>query len=372
MNSLLNGNSFTNGRFVEYYPNQPIQSNDPYFNEIPAIGELHGKGTDAFRAIFAFYDGQFTNKFPEANESDYFCSGLFGGYVAYQFISCMRMTSSSFCGRRSTRFKCIAMNSFNGVAFTRPSFVYLDCRDGNMFTSDFGPDEERSLLRAQPVSIVGRNDTCDFGLIWMEELARKLDNNELEVGSIGPDGEYCKMIVVYPTEKCQEVCNNNIPRVARTVTKGIEIVASSHFDPFIVDYVSYSIRMRLLTSGEEGYMSPSERGFETCQLITRHWLLTNGSSGQDEIVNGEGVIGLYPLLMEGGYRNDQGRDASTVQKGSVVTSEKMFRYQSLSSTDFVSFRGQIRFMPGSIKEPTGDPFYVDVGRFALVGPHVHA
>ena len=46
-----------------------------------------------------------------------------------------------------------------------------------------------------------------------------------------------------------------------------------------------------------------ERGYETCQLYLRHWVITGGP--QTQHVNGEGVIGLFPILTEDGWLVNQ-------------------------------------------------------------------
>merc|ERR1719416_228534 len=122
---------------------------------------------------------------------------------------------------------------------------------------------------------------------------------------------------------------------------------------------SYSIRIRLLVPGEEGYQTAEQRGFETAQLRERHWIIRDGTTGQVEHVRGEGVIGKYPLLSEGGYRDDeQGRRG-------IVTGEHcndVFVYQScsgrLGNGEGGSFGGELIFVPGSLDDPKGDGFEV--------------
>ena len=66
---------------------------------------------------------------------------------------------------------------------------------------------------------------------------------------------------------------------------------------------AWGCRIRLLKEGEEGGLSAAARGFETCQLHTRHWDIRDGN-GQSERVDGPGVVGKFPLLREGGWRDD--------------------------------------------------------------------
>ena len=189
-----------------------------------------------------------------------------------------------------------------------------------------------------------------------------------------PPGEedFFKTLTHYPTLKCrnhlvQGIGNNPLPLVSHAFTRGIEIIASSHYDPLRSDLISYSIRMRIVTDGEEGYMSESERGYTSCQLISRHWVILDGNSNDEQTVNGEGVIGFYPLLCNNSHRADYtGRSrVNPVSKGSVVETGT-FRYQSYVSSSCKAFRGRIRFIPGSINNPTGEPFFADLAPFALV------
>ena len=86
--------------------------------------------------------------------------------------------------------------------------------------------------------------------------------------------------------------------------------------------------MRLLSAGQPGALSAAERGFETAQLRGRHWIL-RVEDGEDEHVHGDGVVGRYPLLREGGWREDEQRaryfSPTTVAPGEEM--EGTFIYQ---------------------------------------------
>ena len=111
-------------------------------------------------------------------------------------------------------------------------------------------------------------------------------------------------------------------------------------------------------------MSAAERGFETAQLSTRHWVLTT-ADGEQERVDGPGVVGRFPLFREGGWREDKQADATgRIARG--AQSEGLFVYQSMSGRGpMVSFEGEIALVPGSIEEPRGDEFRIRVERFPL-------
>jgi len=52
----------------------------------------------------------------------------------------------------------------------------------------------------------------------------------------------------------------------RAVTRGVEVIASSIYVPEMRMHI-FSIRIRLLAPDDsDEYMSPEQRGFETCQI----------------------------------------------------------------------------------------------------------
>ena len=133
---------------------------------------------------------------------------------------------------------------------------------------------------------------------------------------------------------------------------------------------AYSIRIKLLTEGEDGHVDEAERGFKTCQLHSRHWAIAKEASDPSSVehVRGDGVIGYYPLLFEGGYRNDRqvGRGIDSVEKGKRESG--IFVYQSCSGAvrgGCGAFGGELRFVPGSLAEPEGVEFDVEVGTVPL-------
>ena len=154
-------------------------------------------------------------------------------------------------------------------------------------------------------------------------------------------------------------------RFTRALTRGFEVTAASVYAPEIDGGMSvYSIRIRLLTPGEDGYMSAAERGFETAQLCTRHWVITS-ADGEASRVDGPGVVGRFPLFREGGWREDkQVDDSGRLARGGQCTGQ--FVYQSMSGRGtMLAFEGEIALMPGTIERPTGEEFRIRVERFPL-------
>jgi uncharacterized protein affecting Mg2+/Co2+ transport len=161
--------------------------------------------------------------------------------------------------------------------------------------------------------------------------------------------------------------------VSRRVTKGIEVVASAVYVPQSpnIGFI-YSFRMRLLEDGQQGYVPPQERGFTSAQLQSRHWKIFNKANERTEFVNGDGVIGMYPILEEGGFREPA--------LGSGEFTAGWFQYQSCTGGPFTEgghFSGHMTFkmINTSDLSPSGHPrahfqsqfFDVEVGPFELDG-----
>lgn len=142
-------------------------------------------------------------------------------------------------------------------------------------------------------------------ILWLEKYAGRLDSGTYVVGDIiSPLGYPAKAIRLFPMAGAS---NNN--RVSRCVTRGIEVVASA-VPAYEIGRTIYSVRIRLVEPGEDGSLSSSERGFETCQLRSRHWKITANDTGEEEHVRGDGGTGLYPLLFGDGRGICAGRSAA--------------------------------------------------------------
>ena len=85
-------------------------------------------------------------------------------------------------------------------------------------------------------------------------------------------------------------------------------------------------------------------GEETVQLLSRHWIITNGE-GKTEEVRGPGVVGEQPILREG----------------------ESFRYTSGCPLTTPS-----GFMAGTYQmvDENGDAFEVTIPAFSLDSPHI--
>jgi ApaG protein len=88
----------------------------------------------------------------------------------------------------------------------------------------------------------------------------------------------------------------------------------------------------------------TNRGAETAQLISRHWVITDGNNAVQE-VKGMGVVGQQPVLEPGA--------SYTYSSGVVLPTE----------TGTMTGTYQMR-------TPTGDLFDAPIPVFALVPPHL--
>eukprot|EP00584_Thalassiosira_punctigera_P011626 CAMPEP_0172567428 /NCGR_PEP_ID=MMETSP1067-20121228/115869_1 /TAXON_ID=265564 ORGANISM="Thalassiosira punctigera, Strain Tpunct2005C2" /NCGR_SAMPLE_ID=MMETSP1067 /ASSEMBLY_ACC=CAM_ASM_000444 /LENGTH=537 /DNA_ID=CAMNT_0013358777 /DNA_START=139 /DNA_END=1752 /DNA_ORIENTATION=+ len=350
-------------------PGKPLEPNSD--------GGIRIAKTSAFKAVNAFYSGQRDPRAMHATAAqprDFNpFSGLFGGFQAYNVISSMRWTepdldSNHRCGGEPIII--IAQGEMKAIVMEIGSGQLYFLSDGNMArklvaTPAAGEIDRRTIGGRIHEEYKDAVDSEDSILRWFEEHADRLHRNFYSVGNIIaniPGNQTLHSILRYPTLADTANCS-------RAVTRGVEVVASAIFVPEMGMFV-YSIRMRLLAPEDgDGYVPPEERGFRGCQLLSRHWRIGKSSPNSDEHsveeVRGEGVIGFYPLLHEGGYTNYE--DGEYVQRPSQLErGTGYFSYQSCTGADSPGFlEGSLQFRPGSLAEPSGDVFDVRVARFPL-------
>ncbi|KAK9717625.1 F-box protein skip16 [Basidiobolus ranarum] len=170
--------------------------------------------------------------------------------------------------------------------------------------------------------------------VFMDFIEEYVDNLEMGVFSLTPQ----KQILMFPNEGLG---------TSRAVTKGIEVQASAIYAsesqrPY-TQFI-YRIRMNLL--------SPSALGYPSCQLVSRYWLIRFESGNIDE-VEGEAVIGEYPLLS----RSTPSFEYCSICADSPNTIDKVY-----------SMKGHFIFVPGSIENPVGPSFQVNVAEYRLPQP----
>ena len=316
----------------------------PFGRSLVEDGYLNGE-LSAFIAIHAFYSGQsWGGELFERHGS--VLPGLFGGYSVYDNVS-----HTCWC----TPDVLSGTKLLVGKDVNEMKLVLFDYESGDVELHYRSPRLHHVSMKAVHVD----SDTDDEFLRWFENHVDQLGN--FSVSNLTPNNGF-KSILRFPNV-------NDISNCSRAVTKGIEVVASSVYAPEIGNMFVYSIRIRLLSPDDEGYMSPEERGFDTCQLTSRYWRITQG--GEVNEVRGEGVVGYYPLLREGGYRNlfsDDGGRTFHEEDDDEVNTEQHFSYQSCTGGGEGSMEGYLQFQAGSIETGTGEIFDVRVAPFPLKFP----
>mmetsp|Transcript_21537 Transcript_21537/g.46575 ORF Transcript_21537/g.46575 Transcript_21537/m.46575 type:complete len:746 (+) Transcript_21537:84-2321(+) len=350
-------------------------------------------GLESLMAVYAFYAGQdFGPPFPSytgqeygPRDADSLFAGLLGSYSAYDFFSSTRLyVPTCEDGKRCT--VAVARERVTTVHGHGKTFT-LDLTMGCMCTPEVhaGDDEGRyitSYRSAAPISSITPGLPRDSIIVWLNEYANRLENGMYSVGKIRPNdaGSAATAILLYPTlngsattvvsdavgEPHTTATNRPSRRVSRCVTRGIEVVASA-VHAHDSNRAIYSIRIRIVQPGEEGYLSPSDRGFHSCQLRSRRWTLTSNETGEEEHVSGEGVTGCYPLLLDNGghhlYYGGGAALASLIEE----REEETFVYQSMSNVyeGGGTMSGTLQFVPGNLRGPTGPEFDVVVASFPL-------
>jgi len=216
---------------------------------------------------------------------------------------------------------------------------------------------ETHLLKQENLCQDAVDSSGDGLLRWFEEYARRLEAGVYERRPIvNEQPEQTVGICLFPA---------NGPEVSRCVTQGVEVIASCVYTAEVPQRCfAYSIAFRLVGTA-------AERGYETCQLTTRTWRIKGSEDEEPDVINGEGVIGFFPILADGGWICNRLSDPHG-QYGDGGFQEGMFRYQScsgqISGGMRGSFGGSLRFVPGNRKKPTGKPFDAELKPFKLYIP----
>lgn len=281
--------------------------------------------------------------------------GLFGGYHVYSSCVCMRMHPLSVATGIASSLASGFLRAARR-ATEEPRELELLSTSSRSLNRCFAVDDEDAVycrsergewLEAAPA----------LGA-WLCEYARRLSSGYYRVGEVG-DGGACRAILLFPDQVDGLWCS-------RAVTQGIEVVASAVYAPEHPQAFAYSLRIRMHADGPH----------QSAQLFQRRWTITDGRGPPRQVV-GEGVVGKFPVVFAGGYRDDEqlgslaGRPfAAAVPAG--PQRQGWFVYQSFSgpmeAAEGGRFGGEILFVPGTVSAPTGEPFAVAVAPFALARP----
>jgi uncharacterized protein affecting Mg2+/Co2+ transport len=327
------------------------------------IQQREERGLQACQAIFAFCGGASQSE-TTLRAADGPFTGLLGGYTAYNYYSSTHLVTPQELW--SGNAFVIATCYISGQQGVRKLFS-VNVNTGMVDFLHGSSNERIPVVQIGDASSPQQQQlvTWDAALLWLEEYANRLTTGRITAGPMDASNK-TQAIVLYPqippgisttTTATTEAGGGvvGIPEASCAVTRGVQVVASAIYAPQMGPTIGfiYSIRIRLLTPLEDGYLSPSERGFDTCQLQSRHWLITDNETGRGEQIDGDGVVGMYPLLREGGYTEDGDCQGT-------------FMYQSCTGRSLQgSFQGHLQFVPGSLRSPTGPAFNVELRPFVL-------
>lgn len=304
------------------------------------------------RILYRFHNGQEIEKQDHDTSTSDTSLGIIGGYSFYdhfvnvyllpisQVIQETQQISHNLGFLRRSKYVLVAASS----TYSEKLF-FLNCTNGQLYVGTRNLLTNRDLMPCVPQNLISLHHEMDSEkiqdamLLWLEEHGRRLQRGFIKLLEEGN----AKSISLFPEES---------PLCSTAVTNGVQIRASALLVPEGVDLqdnrekylFSYSIRMSLQPQG----CVINGMSHSSCQLYWRHWIIRANDAVVSD-VNGEAVIGMYPLLRPG---------------------DREFVYQSCSPlpTSSGSIEGSFTFVPGRLVDPRGDPFLVQVAHFPLQLP----
>lgn len=275
---------------------------------------------------------------PPDNISSQVFDGLLGGYSFYSHFVCNRLFPLQRIMRRAERALQIAPSCLIIAAswdLNKP--VFLKLTDAMVYVT-------RTQMPCVPVGELGV-------LRWLEEYAGRLTTGVYRVEHLISDAEESLGISLFPQSG---------PEVSVCVTHGIEAKAMAIYVPENQQSsFTYSVRLQVV--------DPGALGFPRAQLLSRHWRIQDGRGSVEE-VHGEGVIGKFPVLHVGGYRDDEQGQEGPEKTGTFVYQSCSGRLRDVPPAHG-QFSGTLDFVPGTMEEPLrNEPLEVEVGAFPLRVP----
>ncbi|CAL5211591.1 unnamed protein product [Lathyrus oleraceus] len=313
---------------------------------------LHVKLPLPTRILYRFHNGQEIEKLDPDTNAFGTSLGIIGGYSFYdhlvnvyllpisQVIQETRQISQNLGFLRRSKYVLVAASS----TYSEKLF-FLNCTNGQLYVGTRNLLTNRDMIQCVPHDLISLHHELDSEkiqdamLLWLEEHGRRLQRGFIKL----IEEENVRSINLFPEES---------PLCSTAVTNGVQVRASALVIPELVDLqddrekylFSYSIRLSLQPQG----CVINGMTYRSCQLYWRHWIIHANDVVVSDI-DGEAVIGMYPLLRPG---------------------DKEFVYQSCASlpTSSGSVEGSFTFVPGRLVDPRGDPFLATVARFPLQLP----
>ncbi|CAF2314165.1 unnamed protein product [Brassica napus] len=295
------------------------------------------------RLLYRFVDGQELSSSSSSAGCDKGPPGLIGGYSAYwhkvnvyllPLKEVVRQTIDIMAGDHNTISKNIVVVAVSAAPSSKKMF-FLDCTNGQLYTEN---TSSHQMLPCVPESLVCINGDQqeDAMLLWLEEHGRRLQTGATKVR----EQDNIKSISLFPEIP---------PLCSISVTNGVQVRASSVFMPEVSNHLdnppvySYacSIRMSLMPNFNRRHRS-------SWQMYSRHWVVRADDAVIGD-VDGEVVLLKNPLLQ---------------------AKEEEFVYRCISQfpTSNLSVEGSFTFVPGSLQDPKGPQFEVNVAEFPVKLP----
>lgn len=300
-----------------------------------------------------------------------YLEGLFGGYSVYDhggslwflpLTAAMALTRllrgkiEGFTDAHPTKVAFGFGSYCQGESTRGPmKWMLVDVLDGSVVCGTNTRPPSDYLPAAPP------GEGADGLLRWFSEFSKRFE-----------EGTYVHRPMVNEDRDSWGIClfPATGAELSRCVTRGVEVTASCIYMPeHRAQGWGYSLAFKLLGTAEE-------RGFQTCQLDTRIWNVELEGEERDT-VRGDGVIGFFPILTDGGWicnlesdPNSQYEVEGRTRKSSHVIPGE-FRYQSCSQGSRSmrgQFSGTLLMVPGTRKKPTGEPFHATLNPFRLYIP----
>ena len=307
-------------------------------------GNVMGEDADDFpglRAIYSVHGGQKEHRAMREMQP-FEC--LFGGYSVYDMLNVMFLRASPKA--HQARYAGGArMRVFAESPVQRVQFAVNAAKPG--IYVQMGEFDDGATVYVQAACDGDYSaDMFEKGesvIAWFCEYASRLTSGMYAVNNIIPDIEsHC--IDKFPQSGELFTC---------AITKGIRVTASSIFMPTLHgNNFVYSIRIKLLKPGEdEGALTEDERGFQTAQLLSRHWEISDGRNPPSR-TEGLAVVGKVPLLYEDAYRDDELAGNHGIKVGMRFNGEFVYQSQTgpmeLHPRNGGTFGGWLTFVPGTL------------------------
>ncbi|KAL0865421.1 hypothetical protein Bca101_044539 [Brassica carinata] len=280
------------------------------------------------RLLYRFVDGQELYSTSSSGIVDGGSLGLIGGYSAYwhkvnvyllPLKEVVRETIDIIADDHNTTiFNNIVVVAVSSSALSSKMMFFLDCTNGQLYTEN---TSSHQMLPCVPESLVCINGDHqqDAMLLWLEENGRRLQTGAIKIG----EQNNVKSISLFP----------EIPPLCYvSVTNGVKPPEYLY---------ACSIRMSLMPTF-------NRRHHSSWQIYSRHWVVRADDAVVGD-VDGESVLIKNPLLK---------------------AEEEEFVYRGISKfpTTNLSLDGSFTFVPGSLKDPKGNQFEVNVAEFPVKLP----